>query len=417
MKDIMIYAFRNMRRQKKRTTLTLLGIMVGIAAFTSIQSLSAGFQRNLTEEITSLFGANTIIVAPEQSSLEGGPKMHNDNISWVRDVPHVKQATGALAGSGPIITPTQPSDEGFTVLSSDLDKMEKMFSGVELAKGEVPDDTEKRKQSLFMGQDVPTEANLPDIGENVSLNVNIPIGDSLQSLELNFTLRGKLEETTQSMSFGAGGRGLNPNTMLIVSLERLQEEFQTQRAHVILCEAEDQSHVDGIVEKINDHFGEEKIQVITSKAILSSISEVLDRVSIFLLAIASMSLLVAGLGIMNTMTMSVTERTKEIGILKSIGATNQTVLAMFLSEAFLMSIIGGGLGLGMGYLGGFLLGRFIAMLAGPNSEAFAELLVPVLTPFTIGVAFGLSIIISLVFAFWPSRRAANYDPVKALRFG
>ncbi|NIQ05026.1 MAG: ABC transporter permease [Candidatus Korarchaeota archaeon] len=227
-----------------------------------------------------------------------------------------------------------------------------------------------------------------------------------------------MEETTQSVGMGAGSQ-LNPNKMAFIPLETLQNQLNISRIHGILSKVDDTDHVDGVADEIRSHFGEDKVDVITSKAILSTVNEILDRIAIFLMAIASVALLVAGFGIMNTMTMSVSERTKEIGILKSIGATNGTILGIFLSEALLMGIAGGILGIGLGYVGGFVLGRFILALMGNPGEFFAEMLVPVLSPMTIGVSvsFALAVVISVIFAYWPSKRAANYDPVKALRFG
>ncbi len=422
-KDIVKYAFNSMERHRKRTILTLLGIMIGITAFTSISSLNTGFQQSIETQLTDAFGATTLIITPKTGPT-GIPitSFDNDDVEWIRNLPHVETTTGALGKTGNISNADNITIQT-TFIGTEFSKLKNIISGIELAEGEIPTDETEKNDSLILGyhnQHYADNERFADIGEEVEVSTAISFRVNgrviVETIEFTLTLQGTLEETTQSVGMGAGSQ-LNPNKMAFIPLETLQNQLNISRIHGILSKVDDTDHVDGVADEIRSHFGEDKVDVITSKAILSTVNEILDRIAIFLMAIASVALLVAGFGIMNTMTMSVSERTKEIGILKSIGATNGTILGIFLSEALLMGIAGGILGIGLGYVGGFVLGRFILALMGNPGEFFAEMLVPVLSPMTIGVSFALAVVISVIFAYWPSKRAANYDPVKALRFG
>lgn len=424
--DIFKYAFNSLGRHKKRTALTLLGIMVGVTAFTAINSLNVGFQQNIEQELTDAFGANTIIITPKSGPTGYATMFNNSDLEWMReDVKHVESVTGAYGTEGKLTNTNNTNISSTLLLGTDINTLKDTISGIELANGTFPANDTEKNNSLFIGHQIQHYTDndtFAKIGEKIQLSITIRISQAFKKeVQFNLTLKGSLEETTQSLSTGMGsgmGMGqLNPNKMCFLPLKVLQDKLNTTQLFGLIGKADDPAHVDGVVDEVKNHFGDEDVEVITSKAILATVTDILDRIAIFLIVIASVALLVAGFGIMNTMTMSVSERTKEIGILKSIGATNNTVLGIFLSEALIMGIVGGLLGIGLGYAGGYLLGRLIVVLVGDGAGLFRQMLVPVLTPRTIGISLGISIIISVIFAYWPSKRASNFDPVKALRFG
>jgi putative ABC transport system permease protein len=148
----------------------------------------------------------------------------------------------------------------------------------------------------------------------------------------------------------------------------------------------------------------------------SQIQEALQQstgiMTILLSAIASISLLVGGIGIMNIMLVSVTERTREVGLRKSLGATRWNILGQFLLEAIFLTMLGGAIGLALGYGGGALVSALAA-----GSEGFADIgLTAIVTPQAVYLALGVSIGIGLIFGIWPANRAARMSPIDALRY-
>jgi putative ABC transport system permease protein len=174
-----------------------------------------------------------------------------------------------------------------------------------------------------------------------------------------------------------------------------------------------------VSEAIEEAFNDQ-VSVRSSTAILNTISSVFSTIELFLAGIAAISLLVAGVGIMNIMIVSLMERTREIGILKALGMKNRTVLAIFLSESLIIGLLGAIFGIGLGWViangaariftgGGFAFGGNQAATSG------GFVISPVLTPAVLVGAFGFGILVSVVFAIYPAWRASKLKPVEALR--
>ena len=230
----------------------------------------------------------------------------------------------------------------------------------------------------------------------------------------------------------AGQSGMLPlDRSVFVPLDTYQELFNSESIDMILAKIDDPNQADTIADEIRDAF-EDQVLVIVPSSIIDTVLAVFDIMEIFLLAIASIALLVAGISILNIMLVSVMERTREIGIMKAVGAKDRTILSQFLSEAVLLGIIGGTIGIitgwGLAYAMGLMLpllfsGDFASGFTGSDGGGFGGFsgpssftLTPVLPIETIFIAIGFAILISVIFALYPARKAAKLDPVKALRY-
>lgn len=406
--DIFKYAWNGMTRNKKRTFLTFLGIMIGVASFTSIRSLNTGFQTKIRERMTDTFGARTIIVTPKQ-----GYQLYESNVEAIQDMDHVELATGILGGGGVNFSTGSGNSMKGPVMGVNFSEYKEIISSFEAeeGEGEIPDNG---NNSIVLGhglQHMDGEEKFAEIGDEIKVN-------STQSLfSFNLTFEATLKETSQMFQMAG-------NEQAFVHISKLAHELSLNGTPVeeragMMCKVDDVDNVEKVADDIRSFFEDksQEVEVLTSQAIISQVNDILDRIAIFLMVISLVALIVAGFGVMNVMLVSVSERTREIGILKSIGATNRTVLSVFLSEALILGITGGLIGIGLGYAGGYLLGQFILVLFENPPAGLADMLVPILTPTTIGISFTISVCISLVFALWPAKRAASFDPVEALRFG
>jgi len=189
---------------------------------------------------------------------------------------------------------------------------------------------------------------------------------------------------------------------------------------IVQLKDSDEKTINDASEKIRELFSDQ-VSVISSTALLSTLETVFSTVKMFLAGIASISLLVAGIGIMNTMIVSVMERTREIGILKALGAKNRTIMLIFLGEALLIGLIGSILGIGSGILMAEIFSRlgftsFEGRPGGITASTTSVELIPVLTPTTLVGALAFGLFVSILFGLYPAWKAAKLEPVEALRY-
>jgi putative ABC transport system permease protein len=255
------------------------------------------------------------------------------------------------------------------------------------------------------------------------------VGDNIEIIWTNTTVR-PAENVTYSVSVAAvveeiGGLSLTGPSDYAVYVPTIEAQsfFGSDKCDRIIVKivAEDNETIDKISGAIKEAFSNQ-VSVSSSIAILNTISTVFSTIELFLAGIAAISLLVAGIGIMNIMIVSLMERTREIGILKALGMKNRTVLAIFISEAAIIGILGAIFGIGLGWLlansaariftgGGF---NAVTEQATPRGGGFV--INPVLTPEVLLGAFVFGIAISVIFAIYPAWRASKLKPVDALRY-
>jgi putative ABC transport system permease protein len=254
-------------------------------------------------------------------------------------------------------------------------------------------------------QDIDEKSRVIAIGKTVANDLfgeRDPLGEKILVNNEEFEIVGVIE--TRSLS----NVGIDANSMVVIPISVASEMFDTDRLHRIIMQVEDQEKISEIQQQVEDlilerHGGVEDFSVLTQEDILSTLDQVLSLMTALLSGIAAISLVVGGIGIMNIMLVSVTERTREIGIRKAMGATAGNILIQFLTEAAVISLFGGAIGVAMAFLASQTISKFSPIA-------------PEISTFAIVLAFGISVGIGIVFGVAPAIKAARKDPIEALRY-
>jgi len=260
-----------------------------------------------------------------------------------------------------------------------------------------------------------------NIGENVTMQIEIRTQFPPFTITINKTLK------VAAILGKSGTPGItNFDNWAFIPAETVLELTGGEEAYnLILAKVADIEQSEQVAEDIEDVFENPySISILVPIAFVRQVDRILAIVQLFLMAVASISLLVAGIGIMNIMTVSVMERTREIGILKAVGAKSRTVLAMFLSEAVLTGMIGGLIGIFTGYGLSFALAYVLANFIQPQQQDSAfqtaetqrMTINPVFSPGWTIIAFIFAITICIIFGLYPARKASKLNPVDALRY-
>jgi putative ABC transport system permease protein len=404
--QIFRFALAGLAANKLRSALTTLGILIGVGSVILLVAVGNGSSQSVQNAISSL-GASAITVlhtngsagpaAAPTSAAGSGAFAEPQNLT-VQDAQALAQAQG-VASASPVVSTSETLDNGAT---SD--------SGVSLT-GTYPsyfpaENDTLSKGSYFTTQEVNTARDVVVLGSEAATDLfgtANPVGQSVLVAGIPFTVVGVLATK------GASGLTSADNTALapLTTVQNALTGFGTLNNVVVLAKSASQvTTVEGEITSILDLRHHETaadadFDVLNASTLLSTASSTAHTFTVLLGAVAAISLLVGGIGITNIMLVTVTERTREIGIRKAIGATPGVILAQFLTEATLLSMIGGALGV----LGGVIGTRF--MIVGVK---------PVIVPFSIPLAFGVSALIGLFFGGFPANRAANMRPADALRY-
>ncbi|MAG52604.1 MAG: hypothetical protein CMH62_01440 [Nanoarchaeota archaeon] len=401
--DFLLYSFNSLKARKTRTLLTMVGIFIGIAAVVSLISLGAGLQKAVESQFAAA-GTDKIIVQaaetgfgpPGSTALE---RLGEDDFKVIKSVNGIKTAAKRYVRAVNVEFKDKSRVEVLTSLPRENDARELVIdaAGFELIQGRMLKTTDKFK--VVVGNSFHTEEKFPRVINN---------GDKLQLNGYDFDVVGVLDK--------AGNPQLNG--IFIVNEPILEEILDIDdEADLIIAQVTSVKDVDKTVENVKKalrksrdvDIGKEDFSVETPQQTLDSVNTVLNVVNIVLIGIAAISLIVGGIGIMNTMYTSVLERTREIGIMKSIGATNGEILSIFLIESGILGLVGGGIGvfLGVGFSKLVEYGASVAL--GPNL-----LLAEVSLTLVIG-SLVFSFLIGTVSGILPARQASKLQPVDALR--
>ncbi len=392
--DIFQMSLRGLGERKFRFALNLVGILIGCAAITGLISMTQGLQTNVEGQL-DMFGPTNIMVIPGEIG-SGPPRTGGQTFTW-RDVEIIQKIDG-VNDATPIIANKFAE---FTVdgrfFRADVygvtPKYKELNANTELAVGR----NFKKSDSavVIVGSNIAQPRDLDDpiidLGDRIKVTVRV------EGEEKTLTLRviGILEAT-------GGNVGANLDDALSIPLHTAQTLFEVGGAFdFILAQADDVEDVDPAVLLIEDKLGD-RASVITAAAAQENVGSVLGTIQSVLGGIAGISLLVAGVGIVNTMTVSVMERTKEIGTMKAVGAKSRDVMLMFLSEAMLTGMIGGFIGASFGFLLANLIGRFINLPTDSSLILGAEVVL-------------FAVVTSVASGLYPAYRASNMSPVEALR--
>jgi len=407
MKNIFLFVVQNLRRRKLRSWLTIIGIIVGVLAIVSLMSLSQGLKDSITNEFDKL-GAQKITINSKLNALgaETNKGLTTDDIREIKKLGDVQDVVGKI-NSGLLIKYNGES-KFLTVTGYDVTQMSEIFKqdNVELLKGRLP--ASQKAKEIIVGYglyNVDTTSGVPSspLGfESSSFKKKINLGSEVEINNENYKVVGILKDT--------GNAQTNRNCYIPIETLRKITGAKETSVDSIYAIVKDGRNVEIVGDKIKDRLekfrGEVDFDVTTPSKASKDREDMLNIVSIVVIGIASISLLVGGIGIMNSMYTSVLERRKEIGVLKAIGARKQDILNIFLLESGLIGLIGGILGT----IGGFLLTygvNFIGnQLGTPLAIAFNFNIVL--------IALGFSFCLGLLSGFLPAYRASKQEAVDAL---
>jgi putative ABC transport system permease protein len=394
LQDTILTAFQGLNERKFRLALNILGILIGCAAVTGLISITQG----LTIEVSSqldMFGPTNIMVIPYE--IRQGRGLIGDSFNW-RDV-QIMERLPNVKYIAPIVSSQYASYTirgktytaaifGVTPVYFEIFNSFKIEDGRKL----IQSDTGSVVIGHLLAQPNNDEDPILEVGDRITLNFYVG-GEPRQA---TFRIIGILEEI-------GGTFGSEDDKSLMMPFRDAQTAFETgSKVDFVSIQVNKMENIDSVVEDIKDKF-DNKVMVMSFDQIQEQVGQVLGTIEAVLGGIAAISLLVAGVSIVNTMTISVMERTREIGILKAIGSKSNEILLLFITEATITGLVGGILGAIVGFTAGILVGNYIGL--------------PVSTSTSLGLlVVGFAVITSVLAGLYPSWQAANLHPVEALRY-
>ena len=395
-------ATQSILKNKMRTLLTMLGIIIGVGAVIVMVAIGQGAQSQIQDQINNL-GTNMIVITPGSSN-QGGVSRGSQSYNRLRvkDADKLKNEGLLLSAVSPVVfTRTQiiGGQGNWRTTINGVSTDYQIIRDWAMASGRFFDQSEVRqmRKVAVLGHTI-AEQLFP--GED-------PVGQQVQLRNVPFQVIGVLEEKGQTAS------GTDQDDVIFAPYTTVQSRLSGwSRIFQILVSTsspgdipEAQAEITAIMRESHDlaAWEDDDFTVRNQTDLADAAQGTTEVMTLLLAAIASISLLVGGIGIMNIMLVSVTERTREIGIRMAIGARGGDVLTQFLVESIVMSVLGGVIGLGVGFAGASILGS----ATGWNT---------VVSPETVLIAIAFSAGVGIFFGFYPARKAAALNPIEALRY-
>lgn len=400
-KEGFLMAWSSLIANKMRSLLTMLGIIIGVAAVIALVSIGYGVRQQITESISSL-GSNLLMVYPGAPRTPGVRPVAGANktiklsdYEAISKMDSVQAASPVAANS--YLTVYMSKNWTTTVNGANADFQYVNNWNMKSGRFITDNQIERRERVAVIGATV---------AKNLFGNED-PIGKDIRIDKNSFKIIGVLDEK------GSGAMGNDQDDVIVVPyttmMERVMGVDYLRMIYIQAKEGEDLERVQADIENIlrvrhgikNPDLDDFNVNNMAS--IMKAVEENTATMTLFLGAVAAISLLVGGIGIMNIMLVSVTERTREIGVRKALGATYRTIITQFLIEAIVISLVGGAIGIVVG-IGASQLIATVAKLK------------TVVTTGPILLSFGFSMTIGLVFGLYPARKAAKLNPIDALHY-
>ena len=438
--DIFGYSFSAIKLRKLRAALTTLGVVIGIAAIVALLSITQGLQATLTGQLNQGLSANTLIVSPGSGGFLGGAggggagdgggfgggggggfgggtsdnsgfKLYVNYTSEIEALsPDIESSIAIISRSGYV--QTDNLNRSVTIYGVDFNRYSQIYSTTFAAtSGTIP--TSPSENQVVVG----TRVNQP--GQNGTIFFGT--GDKINVTWTNATVLLPVNETYSADVSGVlgkiGGFGIGgpSDTGVYIPIDKAESFFGTDQCDMIIVQLKnsDNATITNVSKAITDHFSNQ-VSVVSATAVLSLLTNIFSLLQLFLRGIAAISLLVAGIGIMNIMIVSLIERTREIGILKALGMKSRTVLTIFLGESIIIGLLGAVIGI----ISGWILANITASILGSGvfGGGGGFTIIPLLTPEVLLGALGFGVGVSVIFALYPAWRASKLKPVEALRY-
>lgn len=400
-------ALLGLRTNKLRSLLTMLGITIGVFAVIVLVSVGQGVENFVRDRFQGI-GANLLFVIGTADAQGRIPPLTQNDYLAINDPYRVPDAIAVMPQRNMTRSVTVEGRELSIPIQGVLPVYQSIFNR-KLVAGRFIDqnDVDSTARVAILGQDV-VSGLFPETN---------PIGQTIRIADVRFTVIGVLEELSGG---GFGAPGTNQDRLIIVPITTAQTRLSNERVitgdrivNFIVVQAKDSSRVDEVAQQIRltlreeheiNFRDEDDFQVFTQTELLDTFGNVTALITVFLAVLAGISLLVGGIGIMNIMLVTVTERTREIGLRKAVGAQKGDILLQFLTEATVMALTGG--------FAGIILSMFTAGLVAavvPDLDVYVQ-------PASVLLATFISAVIGIFFGIYPANRAASLNPIDALRY-
>lgn len=401
--NLLKIAVRALVRNKLRAILTMLGIIIGVASVIAMLAIGEGSKKNIQDQMSSM-GTNLIMIMPN-TQMRGGVSLGASSSMALKmsDVETLRNETVYLSEVSPLVSASGQ------VIYGNQNTQTTVIGGseeyLEIRKLEI------RSGRIFTSGEVRGMSKVCILGETVVENLfgggADPVGFTIRIKNLPFEVIGVLEGK------GESGMGQDQDDLILAPYTTVQRRLAAiDHINGIYASAVSEEKSKAAADEVTEilrrthklkESEEDDFRVNSQSELLERVSSITDIMTYLLGAIAGISLLVGGIGIMNIMFVSVTERTREIGLRMSIGGRSRDILRQFLVESIIMSILGGALGVVFGYL--------IAQGAGTLMNSLV-----VVTSQSVVLAFAVCFVIGVFFGWYPARKAASLNPIDALRY-
>ena len=401
--NLLKIALRALANNKLRGFLTMLGIIIGVASVITMLAIGQGSKRSIQAQISEM-GSNMIMIQPG-ADMRGGVRQDasametlklQDYEDIVNETRYVSATSPSVNSSGQVIYGANNAPTTVYGISPDY---------MEIRRYEVEDG------DMFSDQDVQTAAKVCVIGKTVVDNLfpggENPVGKVIRFQKLPFRVVGVLK------SKGYNSMGMDQDDLILAPYTTIQKKvLAITHLQGITCSALKEEYTDQAIDEISEilrrnhrlrETDDDDFTIRSMQELSTMLTSTTDMMTVLLAAVAGISLLVGGIGIMNIMYVSVTERTREIGLRMSIGAKGIDILAQFLIESILISVTGG--------LIGVVLGVGAALVV--NAVAHFPIYIQ---PWSVVLSFAVCTVTGVFFGWYPAKKAAQLDPIEAIRY-